>query len=117
MNVIKKGIKYLWVLLLSATLIIDCNMKSQVILIFFGALTLAFGGVLNKRFDPCLLTISGCNEHTTKAPTTTAPNVLGPDNGQINAKLVPSFKSKCLITIFMISISGKIGKHGQWIDE
>ena len=88
-------------------------MKSQVILIFFGALTLAFGGVPKERFDPCLLTISGCNEHTTKTPTTTASNVLGPDNGQINAKLVPSFKSKCLITIFMISISGKIGKHGQ----
>ena len=63
-------------------------MKSQVILIFFEALTLAFGGVPKQRIDPCLLTISGCNGHTTA--TTTASNVQGPENGQINAKLVPS---------------------------
>ena len=59
---------------------------------FLGALTLAFGGVPKERFDPCILTISGCNGHTTKAPTTTASNVQGSDNKQIYAKLVSQLK-------------------------
>ena len=63
-------------------------MKSQVLLMFLGLVALAFGGVPNDRFDPCLLTVFGCKtSSTTKAPITKAP-----ENQQIKAKLV-SFKN------------------------
>ena len=55
---------------------------------FLGLIAISFGGVLNDRFDPCLLTVFGCkSSSTTKAPITKAP-----ENQQLKAKLV-SFKN------------------------
>ena len=59
-------------------------MKSQVLSMFLGIVALAFGGVPKDRFDPCLLTVFGCNTPS----TTMAPITKAPENHQIKAKLV-----------------------------
>ena len=72
-------------------------MKSRVLLIFLGIVALAFGGVPKDRFDPCLLTVVGCNTPS----TTKAPNTKASENLQIKAKLVSNQKSKNSILFYI----------------